>query len=81
MRMLELFEEIGFSGLLDIILMSILIYSLLVWFKRTRTAFVVIGMSIVGLAYLIARQLDLSLTTTVFQGFFAIFLIAIIIIF
>lgn len=81
MSILEIIEEIGISGILDIIFMSILIYSILVWFKRTRTAFVVIGMFIIGGAYLLARQLDMSLTTTVFQGFFAIILIAVVIIF
>lgn len=79
--LLEIIDEIGISGLLDIIFMSVLIYSLLVWFKRTRMVFVVTGMFIVAAAYLIARQLDLSLTTTVFQGFFAITLIAVVIIF
>jgi diadenylate cyclase len=42
---------------------------------------VAIGMAIVGATYLLARQLGLTLTTTVFQGFFAIILIAIVIIF
>ncbi len=61
--------------------MSLLIYSLLVWFKRTRAAFVLIGMSMIGAAYLIARQFDLELTTSVFQGFFAVIIIALVIIF
>ena len=81
MRIVTFIEEIGLSGFFDIIFMSILIYWMLVWFKRTRAASVVIGMLIVGATYLIARQLGLALTTTVFQGFFAIILIAIVIIF
>jgi uncharacterized protein (TIGR00159 family) len=81
MQLVDVAREIGISGFLDIAFMSLLIYSLLVWFKRTRAAFVVIGMSIIGAAYLIARMLELSLTTTVFQGFFAIILIAVIVIF
>ena len=81
MNILGFLEEIGISGFLDIMFMTVLIYSLLVWFKRTRAAFVVIGMFIFGAAYLLAQQLGLSLTTTVFQGFFAIILIAVVIIF
>ena len=81
MNLLSIIESIGISGLLDIIFMSIIIYSMLVWFKRTRAAFVVIGMFMFGAAYLLARQMDLSLTITVFQGFFAILLIAVVIIF
>jgi uncharacterized protein (TIGR00159 family) len=71
----------GISGILDIILMTLIIYSLLVWFRQTRAGFAVIGLFIFGLAYGIAKQLDLMLTTTVFQGFFAIILIAVVIIF
>ncbi len=81
MDILSLFETVGISGLLDITFMSIIIYSTLVWFRRTRAAFVVIGMFMLGAAYLLARQLDLSLTISVFQGFFAIILIAVVVIF
>jgi diadenylate cyclase len=81
MKILDILGEVGISGFLDIIFMSILIYSTLVWFKRTRAIFVVIGMFIVGVVYLMARQLDMSLTTSVFQGFFAIIIIAVVIIF
>jgi uncharacterized protein (TIGR00159 family) len=81
MAILDLLKEIGISGFLDIAFMSLLIYSILVWFKRTKSAFVMMGMFMIGMAYLLARQFNLSLTTTVFQGFFAIILIAFVIIF
>lgn len=79
--LLEILESVGITGFLDILFMSVVIYSILVWFKRTKAAFVVIGMFIIGGAYLIARQLDLSLTISIFQGFFAIIIIAVLIIF
>jgi diadenylate cyclase len=81
MKILPLLREVGASGLLDIVFMTILIYFALVWFKRTRTVFVVVGMLIVGLVYFITRLLDLPLTRTVFQGFFAIIIVAVVIIF
>jgi len=81
MPFLDLMSEIGFSDLVDMAFMSLLVYTVLVWFKKTRAAFVVIGMSIVGGAYLVARVLDLSLTTTVFQAFFAVILILVIVLF
>ena len=80
-KFIEILESVGVSGFLDILFMSVVIYSVLVWFKRTKAAFVVIGMFIIGAAYLIARQLDLSLTISIFQGFFAIIIIAVVIIF
>ena len=78
---LEFLRSIGVSGFLDILFMSIVIYSILVWFKRTKAASVVRGMFIIGGAYFLARQLDLELTISVFQGFFAIIIIAVVIIF
>ena len=81
MPMHELWESVGITGLIDIVVMTIIIYSILVWFKRTHAAFVALGLFMVGAAYLIARQLGLMLTTTMFQGFFAIILIAVVIIF
>lgn len=81
MDLLRIIESIGVSGFIDILFMSVIIYSLLVWLKKTKAAFVVMGMFIFGLAYLIARQLDLALTIIVFQGFFAVIVIAVVIIF
>lgn len=79
--MVEVLESLGVSDLLDILFMTIVIYSALLLLKRTRGGFAVLGLFIFGAAYLIARQLDLTLTTTVFQGFFAIILLAVVILF
>lgn len=77
----EILADVGIKGLIDILIMSVIIYSGLVWFKRTKAIFVITGMFVLGAGYLIARELDLTLTVTVFQGFFAVFLIAVLVIF
>lgn len=74
-------KEIGVPGLFDIAFMSLLIYAVLVLFKRTKARFVLTGIIIVSIAYLLARQFNLILTTSVLQTFFAVIFIAIIIIF
>jgi diadenylate cyclase len=74
-------HEIGFSGLIDIVFMTIIVYYAIIWFKGTRAIFVVVGMFIVGLAYFITRQFDLPLTRTVFQAFFTVILVAVVVIF
>lgn len=74
-------KSIGLSGFLDIALMSILIYALIVWFKRSKAVFVLIGLFIIGVIYNAAREFNLQLLATVFQGFFTVILIAIIVIF
>jgi uncharacterized protein (TIGR00159 family) len=78
---LGLLTEIGLSGIVDLFLMSLFVYTLLVWFKRTRAAFVLTGIIIIGFVYLLARQLNLLLTASVLQAFFAVILVAIIVIF
>ncbi len=78
---IQIINDIGILGFVDITIMSIVIYSVLVWFKRTKAIFIITGMFILGAGYLVARELDLVLTVTLLQGFFAIFLIAILVIF
>ena len=77
----EFLREIGISGFFDIAFMSLLIYSVLMWFKRTKATFVLIGIVIIGLVYLLARLFNLVLTAFVLQAFFAVILVAIIVIF
>lgn len=72
---------IGLTDLIDILCVAVLLYTAIVWAKRTRAAFVVRGMLILAVIYLLARQFDLNLTAWFFQGFFAIFLIMIVVIF
>lgn len=76
-----LVKEIGVAGLCDIAFMSLLIYALLVWFKRTRAVFVLTGILIIGAVYLLATQFGLRVTTLILQGFFAVILVAVIVIF
>jgi uncharacterized protein (TIGR00159 family) len=75
------FPTITISEIIDIIFVAILLYTAIVWAQRTRAAFVVRGIVILGAIYIIARYLDLQMTAWVFQGFFAIFLIMIVVIF
>jgi uncharacterized protein (TIGR00159 family) len=77
-----LFADVGVSGVVDILLMTLLIYSVLVLLKRTkRAALVLAGILIVALVYLAARQFNLLLTVAVLQGFFAVILVALVVIF
>ncbi|MFA4915655.1 MAG: diadenylate cyclase [Syntrophales bacterium] len=81
MHILNWIKEIGISGSLDILLMALLIYSILVWLKQTRAAFVLTGIIIVSFAYLLMRQLGMVMISKVFEQFFAVILIALVIIF
>lgn len=76
-----MFSEIGISDVVDVIIMSSMIYIILVWFKRTRAAFVLTGILIIAAVYLVAQQFNLILTSGVLQAFFAVILVALVVIF
>jgi len=73
--------QVGLTDIIDIAFVTMLLYMAIVWFKRTRATLVFVGIFILGAIYIFARQLDLQLTTYILQGFFAIFLIIIVVIF
>jgi len=75
------FPSITISEILDIMFVAVLVYTAMVWAQRTRAAFVVRGILVLGSVYIVARFLDLQMTAWVFQGFFAVFLIMIVVIF
>lgn len=75
------FPGITLPEIIDIVVVAMLLYTAIVWAQRTRAAFVVRGILILGVVYLIARYLDLQMTAWIFQGFFAVFLIMIVVIF
>lgn len=79
--MLNPFRDIGFTDVIDIVFVAVLLYTVMVWVKRTRASLVVTGIFILGAVYMLARQLELQLTAWIFQGFFAILLIIIVVIF
>lgn len=54
--------DVGIAGLIDIGIMSLLIYAVLVWLNRTkRAAAILAGIVIVGLIYLFAKLFNLTL--------------------
>ena len=79
--MFSFFMQVGLTDIIDIAFVTSLLYTAIVWFKRTRATLVFVGIFILGAIYIFARQLDLQLTTYILQGFFAIFLIIIVVIF
>ncbi|MFA4873900.1 MAG: diadenylate cyclase [bacterium] len=79
--MFEFLQNIDIADVADIAIVAMLIYAGLVWFKKTRAFLVLFGIVILGVVFALARFFNLFLTTAVLQGFFAVLLIAIIVIF
>lgn len=81
MNVFEMVKDAGVTGVIDIVVMSLIIYSVMIWFKRTKAAFVLTGILIIAGVYLLAQQFNLYLTAAVFRGFFAVILVAVVVIF
>jgi len=74
-------KHIGVPDILDMMLVGSLIYGLLLWFKRTRAAFVALGLLLLAVVYTVAFLAGMYMTVRIFQGFFAVFIVAVIVIF
>jgi diadenylate cyclase len=71
----------GVADVLDMLLVGSLVYGLLLWFKRTKAAFVALGLLLLAVVYTVAFLAGMFMTVRIFQGFFAVFIVAVIIIF
>ncbi len=74
-------KAVGVADILDIALVSVLIYAILVWFKQAKAAGVAKGMLVATAVYLLSRGTGMVMTTSIFHGFFAILLVALVVIF
>ena len=74
-------KHIGVPDVLDMLLVGALVYGLLLWFKRTRSAFVALGLLLLAIVYTVAFLAGMYMTVRIFQGFFAVFIVAVIVIF
>jgi uncharacterized protein (TIGR00159 family) len=74
-------KPVVLADVLDVSLVAVFIYALLMWFKRTKTAFVAMGLLMLAVVYTVARIMGMYMTIWIFQGFFAVLIIAIVVIF
>jgi uncharacterized protein (TIGR00159 family) len=80
-QLLAPFFEMRLTDAIDILVATSIAYALIAWIRRTQAAQVAAGIMILGIVYLGARAFDLQLTAWMFQGFFAIFLVVVVVIF
>ena len=74
--MLTGLKHIAVADVLDMTLVGALVYGLLLWFKRTRAAFVALGLLLLAVVYTVAFLAGMYMTVRIFQGFFAVFIVA-----
>jgi diadenylate cyclase len=80
-NIVTLFNSLRIQDIFDILIIWIMTSVLLIWFKERASRFVFIGIGLLGIIYLTARFFQLYLTTVVLQGFFAILLFVLVVIF
>jgi uncharacterized protein (TIGR00159 family) len=76
-----MFESLDWKDALDLAIVAGLFYAVLLLLRRTHSRFIVSGISLLLVLYAVARFLNLYLTTTLFQAFFAFFAVIVAVIF
>ncbi len=77
----ELHESFRFVDAIDILLVSLFLYAGLVWFQRTASRGVLIGLAALAVVYFLARGLDMYLTSLAFHTSFAVLLFILVVVF
>jgi diadenylate cyclase len=79
--MIEFIRQIRWQDMVDVILMSIIVYRLLLLIKGTKAAHMLIGLGLLLIASLLSRYFELYTVDWMIQSFWAQIVIAIIILF
>ncbi len=81
MHLLALLANLRFQDILDILFLSVIAYHLYLWFQGTKAFKALVGLLGFGMIYTIAQSWGLFLTTWVFQVFWQVLVILLIILF
>jgi uncharacterized protein (TIGR00159 family) len=69
------------QDIIDIMIMSFLVYQLYSWFRNTKALQVVMGLAVLGAIYLVTKQLGLFMTSWILQELGTVLFVLIIVIF
>jgi len=72
----SIIHEVGVTGAIDIVLMGVIVYLGLIWLQRRRAGNVLRGLLLLGIAYLVARLVGLSLVVMAMEAFFVVAFLA-----
>ena len=79
--MLDPLLEIKFADIVDVGVVGLLLWALIAWARRVHAYLALLGLAFLGIFYLIAIQIELQLTAWIFQGFFAVLVILLVVVF
>jgi uncharacterized protein (TIGR00159 family) len=81
MQFYSIIANLRFQDILDIVFLTIVSYHLYLWFRGTKAYRALIGLLVLGIIFTVARTWGLFLTTWVFQVFWQVLVILLIILF
>jgi len=73
--------EVRITDIVDVAIVAFMLWATLAWLRRARARIALAGVAIAAGAYLLARQLELSMTVWILQGFFAVLVIVLVVVF
>jgi len=73
--------SIGLKDILDILIMSVLVYQLYSWFRRSRAIQVLAGLGIVIAFFFVTRQTGLQMTSWVLQQLETVMIVLVVVVF
>jgi uncharacterized protein (TIGR00159 family) len=79
--MTDLLSVLFWLDLVDIATVGVLLWFAIRFVRRTRGRRALIGLTLLGGVYLLASALDLQLTASLFQGFFAVLVLVLVVVF
>jgi len=77
----EILRNLRWQDVLDILLISTILYQLMVLFRGTRALQALAGLGVVGFFYLLAREAELILSSWLLQNLWAVILLVLVVIF
>ena len=81
MHLVAIIANFRFQDVLDILFLTIIAYHLYLWFRGTKAFKALVGLLALGIVFTVARTWGLFLTTWVFQIFWQVLVILLIILF
>jgi len=81
MQLVAIINNLRFQDVVDILFLSVVAYHLYLWFRGTKAFKALVGLFVLGIIFTVARTWGLFLTTWVFQIFWQVLVILLIILF
>ncbi|MEW5909637.1 MAG: diadenylate cyclase CdaA [Thermodesulfobacteriota bacterium] len=81
MQLIELIKNIRIQDILDILFLTLIAFHLYLWFQGTKALKALVGLMALGLIFSIAQSWGLFLTTWMFQIFWQVLIILLVILF